>query len=65
MISLNDLSRFYQMTTGLSDDAAEYHARAYLGGRSGISMEEFKMEVSMKDICAKFDLPPVETLVGG
>ena len=59
-VSLMDLGRFYQMTTGLSEDAAEYHARAFLAGRTGLEFEAFLAEISMKDVCAKFDLPPIE-----
>lgn len=57
---ISHCNRRYQFVTGLSEDAARYHARAWFEKKETIkalNFEEWKKEVSLVDFCSKFDLP--------
>ncbi|CAD7961363.1 unnamed protein product [Amoebophrya sp. A120] len=56
-ISESDLTHFYVSVTGLSEDAARYHARDLLDGRSFLSEDDFNASIPLIQFCARFDLP--------
>jgi hypothetical protein len=61
VVSPGDLCRFYCLVTGLSEDAARYHAGSILQelGKNELRQEDFDEHVSRLNLFAKFDLPPL------
>lgn len=60
-VDVDDLTGFFLMTTGLSEDACRYHARQFFDDRQTpilrVTHDQMEQELPMIDFCTKFDLP--------